>query len=607
MANLKFRRFVLGKAKGNKEVQQALLYACQQDILFWINGFVWQYNPNAIGTASVEVGPFITWGFQDEAILGAPGRPGIIPAIEKRYDLLIEKSREMGASWLCLLVILWHILFHPWKKFLLISRNELAVDKPDDPDALMWKLDFVVEHLPGWMTAGRVRRRKLVVKNPLLNSAVTGASSTGESGVGGRGTGMFIDEFSRIKEDFALLQGTHDHTRCRIFNGTHLGLGTAFYELSQRVDMHKLILHWSQHPDKRRGLYKFDHSANRLKILDTSYDFPPDYQFVTDGTPTGGPYPGVRSPWYDAECRRRSNRRAVAMDLDIDPTGSVSQVFDPLQIQILRSTYCVPPVWEGELIYDRDKARPIAMHKRAGGKLRLWCNLGYDGKPPLAYCGAGSDLSSGTGTTASTWSCWNAERGEKWAEYADANMRPDEFAALCVSLCWLFKNPEGVGALFAWEFQGPGTVFGNRVVALGYLNVYFRSKEFEIDKRVSDTPGWVPSNDNKRVLLQDYEASLVSRAYINRSDAALAECLAFKYDGRGQVINAKEENVEGDPSGARVNHADMAIADALAVKMCKDLARPRPAEQKPGPKVLSLAWRRARADNERREAMLHNA
>src|SRR5581483_8104985 len=103
---------------------------------------VWEYNPNAIpGGVSEEVGPFITWEFQEDAIRT------ILDCIERRNDLVIEKSREMGISWLCLLVMDWMFLFHRWKDCLVISRNADAVDKPFEMKALFPKLDFVHQHL----------------------------------------------------------------------------------------------------------------------------------------------------------------------------------------------------------------------------------------------------------------------------------------------------------------------------------------------------------------------------------------------------------------------------------------------------------------------------
>jgi hypothetical protein len=144
--NLRWRAQVLDAAAGDAKVRADLEEACRADILFFINTFVWQFNPRAKGEG--ELGPFVTWDFQDDAVVSQdPDRPGILWCVENDEDVLIEKSREMGASWLCLIVLLWLFLFRPWQKFLVISRNEEAVED-DDPDSLFWKLDFMLATCP---------------------------------------------------------------------------------------------------------------------------------------------------------------------------------------------------------------------------------------------------------------------------------------------------------------------------------------------------------------------------------------------------------------------------------------------------------------------------
>src|ERR1051326_4444421 len=160
---------------------------------------------------------------------------------------------------------------------------------------------------------------------------------------------MFIDEFSRITEDREVLGSTADTTGARVFNFTHMGLDTAACELSQRPDVRKLVLHWSQHPDKRPGLYQV--TAGVVEKLDPAYQYPADYPFVTDGSPTGGPFPRLRSPWYDEECRRRQSPRDVAMHLDINPQGAMAQFFNALVIRQLQEQHAAAPLWEGDVAF----------------------------------------------------------------------------------------------------------------------------------------------------------------------------------------------------------------------------------------------------------------
>lgn len=592
--NLVWRLRVLRKARSDRGFRRFLIRRCERDILFWINGFVNQFNPNSIGEGSTESGPFITWEFQEKAVRE------ILWCIENRHDLLIEKSREMGASWLCLLVMAWLYLFHRNKKFLLMSRSEEAVDKPGDSDSLFWKLDYVFDHLPGWMTDGRLERRKRVYVNPLMRSGITGQASTDKTGVGGRCTAMFLDEFSRVTKDFAVLDSTADTTRCRIFNGTHQGVDTAFYELSRRENVRKLVMHWSAHPDKKKGAYRFDPVTNKVEVLDKTFTYPPGFDFVRTGAPTGGPFPGLRSPWYDEECPRRGSARGVARDLDINPEGSVSQVFDPIQVAELIRMHTSPPRWQGNVSFDSQTGKFLGLFRSAEGKLKLWVVPDIDGRVPASEYVMGADTATGVGKTPSCVAIGDGISRQKIGEYADALIREDDFAALCVALCWLFKAPSGQGALFCWETSGAGKRMGQRVIELGYRNVFFRQDDFALNPKISDVAGWSPTGEAKRVLLEDYRAALFTRAMIDPSEECLLETLKFQYSGN--TIKHGRELATDDPSGAGVNHADRAMATALMWKMMKlKQTAPVAREQKNAVQVGSLEWRMALAEQRQKE------
>lgn len=596
--NLRFRKALIERCRNSPKHQDLVRKACAEDILFYINTFVWQFNPRK--KAEGAVGPFITWGFQDEALVSEDIRkPGILWCIEHDEDLFIEKSREMGASWLCLLAMEWLWHWKPWQKFLCMSRNEDLVDD-DDPDSLFWKIDFAHRHMPAWLMPrgwnAKLHRKHLIFINPENNSTITGEASTGKAGVGGRATAMFIDEFSQVQQDYDVLHRTSDTTGCRIFNGTHKGTGTAFHELSQRVDIKKLVMHWTSHPDKWPGAYRW--RDNKVEILDKTYAYPEDFKFVQSEAPAGGPCPGIRSPWYDNQCRRKGSPRAIAEDLDIDPGGSVAQFFNPVTIRVLVETYCHDPRWVGEVEYDRDSGQPGGLVKVDSGRLRLWVQPKADGTLPRGRYGAGADLSTGYGATNSCLSIVSGETGEKVAEYATPHISPENIAPLFLAICWLFKTEDDLPAFLIWEHHGPGLMFGKQVLTIGYPHFYWReADQVRGGGRLSKQPGWYPSNDTKRILLDSYRAALEHRRMINRSEFALKECLHYRYTPQGTVEHPMDSGGE-DHTGARVNHGDMTMADALAWKAADKygVMGGKKASEHAGVQVGSLAWRRMLAE-----------
>lgn len=123
--NLRYRSKALLLAKQDKKNAEEFWMMCSRDLLFYVNMFCWTYDPR-IGTGKL---PFITYPFQDEALLDMNEAIG-------NHDLVIRKSRDMGASWMLLTVFEWRWHFHPGQSFLLVSRNEDYVDKPGNPKSL---------------------------------------------------------------------------------------------------------------------------------------------------------------------------------------------------------------------------------------------------------------------------------------------------------------------------------------------------------------------------------------------------------------------------------------------------------------------------------------
>ncbi len=593
-ANCALRKALLERCRTDAALRRGLVEACRRDVLFWVDLFVIQVDPKQKGHLGLP-SPFVTYPFQEEAL------PRMLSWVGRGRDGLIEKSRQMGASWMLIMLFTWLWLFRPWQTFLFISRNESAVEN-EDPNSLFWKLDFILRHLPSWMRPAKFRRRKRFFGNDDKNSFVFGEASTGSANVGGNTTAMGIDEFSQIKEGYEVLHRTSDSTQCRIFNSTHLGLDTAFYELTQRVDLDKLVLHWSEHPVYAAGAYRV--TAGKVVPLDPHFEYPADYDFVRDGTPTGGPHPGVRSPWYDEQCKRKGSARAIAMDLDINPSGSVTQVFDALVIQALKEAYCREPLWRGELEYDAQLGRPKAFSPLGSGRLRLWSPLGPGGMPAPARYVVGGDLSTGQGRTPSVLSVVRADTGEKVGEWVSSEVPPLDLAPLAVALCWAFKDQDGRGARLGWEVPGPGLAFGKKVIELGYRDVFYRESIDAVNPSPTDLPGWVNNRPEKRLLLEQYKNALQYRKFLNPSREALLECLSFKYTAEGGVEHTGEA-AKNSPADARENHGDRVIADALAWRLCKARSGPRsgPAEAPPA-HPGTLSGRRELWEAERREAGL---
>jgi hypothetical protein len=511
----------------------------------------------------------ILYPFQVDGLLD------IIRAINS-HDLLIEKSRDMGASWLCLLAFEWAWHFHPSMSFLVGSRVEDYVDKSDNPKALFWKLDFLHRHLPVWLMPpgyDESCRTSMHMFNPYNGSVIDGESTTKNFARGDRRSGIICDEFAAVEQGHGIISSVADATECTIYNSTPQGVGNA-YESLRHTPIKRLRFFWSEHPEKSLGMYTTD-SDGSLKIL-RAEGYPDDYKPILDGK--------LRSPAYDRQESRLGSRK-MAQEWDIDYLGSGAQFFSSSAVQEAIRKYARPPVLTGDMEYDSQTAEPIRFREDSNGRLFLWCLLGKDGNLTLDHpVVIGVDVSAGTGASNSCLCAYDAITNEKLLEYVNPYIRPEELARQAVALArWLG------GAYLVWESNGPGRQFGSRVIELGYGHIYYRRREEAISKKVSDIPGWASTKETKQVLMGEYRAAVEKFLCVNRSKEALEETLEYIFDKTGGVSHSRENDKE-DPSGAKGNHGDRVIADALAWRgMSERRSTPEPEKRKPP--VGSLAWR----------------
>ena len=536
--NLDYRTKVVTLASQSEEAREQLWIACSRSLLFYLNVFCWTYDPRK----SNGILPFITYDFQDEALTL------ISDCVTGGEDLVIKKSRDMGASWMLLTVFEWLWHFKSGQSFLLVSRNEDYVDKPGNPKSLFWKIDFLHKHQPAWLLP-RMTRTKLRLTNDSNGSTIDGESTTGDVARGDRRTAIGLDEFAAFDVDssYRALSSTRDATRCRIFNSTPAGANNAFFDIAHNSEIKQLALHWMLHPEKAEGLY---YSGEK-----------------------------PRSPWYDRECKRCAHNQEIAQELDIDFAGSDYQFFDQKTITRLIVEHASPPMHTGELMYDADACQPTDFMENPKGKLKLWFRPGVKSATPddREYA-VGVDIATGTGSSNSVISIGDCRTGEKVAEYVDSKTRPEELARLCVSLCRWFGGLGQRGAFLIWEAPGPGRNFGDAVIDSGYRRFFKKEDDIKLKKGGSRIPGWWPTKDNKRALYSDYREALTNGRVLNRSKDALSECREIVFTQNGWIQHAKT-NSSSDPSGARENHGDRPTADALLWKGMRLRELPSPSKE----------------------------
>lgn len=561
--NLLFRKKVLKLAFEKEDFALQLWIMCSRDLLFFINTFCFTYDPRLVPDKIPEI-PFITYEFQDVAF------HDIRMAIINKYDQLTEKSRTMGLSWMYLMVFLWMFDFIDYAAFRLLSRNEDLVDKDEDPDCLFWKVLFAMEHLPSFLQPD-YNHVHLHMKNYDNNATIDGCSTTSDAARGGRCTALFPDEFAAVPDGAGMLAATRDVSKCRLFNSTHHGAGTAFYRMSVG-SINKLTVHWSVHPLYNPGLYYSEGKKlirvdkefkGEVWIEDKTYDFPDNYPFILDGK--------LRSPWYDNECARADHPMEIAQELDIDPFAADFQFFTGTLIPDIETEDVRPPFHEGMLEFDEDSLDPLEFIEGKNGPMKLWIHPDMYGRFPVdLQVGVGVDVSAGTGASNSARSYVNLRTGEKIAEYVNPFVKPEAFARVGIALNkWFndaFEVPDGAG---------PGRTYCDELMSLGYRDIYFRRDEVGLKKKVSDKPGVFLNPKEKMAIFGKYRRALKEKSFIQRSHEANQECLAYIHIGGNKIEHTKAVK-SVDPSGAGDSHGDRCVADACANKCLELLGAKNP-------------------------------
>ena len=589
-ANRRWRMKALRDGATVPGAARALREECEKDILFWANTFCWTSNPRLIKN---PVLPFTTYPFQDKAILR------LLDDIFSGRDVVIEKSRDMGASWIIILAAAWILQFKPNSNGLFVSRNESYVDAPGNPKSLFWKLDFLLARQPKWLRPREMKRTSMHIGNLDNGAIVDGESTTGEVARGDRRTYIAMDEFAAFApaDGQNALAATQSATDSRIFNSTPKGKANAFYDMAEKarkggaVDL--IRMHWSEHPKKNRGLYSSRRNAStgRMEVVlmdgwsgivlgpdGKNVAFPDAYPFVLDGK--------VRSPWYDRECARSASKMLIAQELDIDYAGSDYQFFDSIAVERYMTEFCRDPDVVGDLVYTPETCTMRKIEPNAKGLMRLWIPLNAQGGvAKTRRFVMGVDVAAGTGASNSTIAVYERGTNEKVAEYANPCILPDEFGRVVVSVARFLNDAKIIP-----DASGPtGKVCLMRILAEGYSNIYVGRDRTKLDGR--DMGKWgVYLNPAKRTeVLHGYRDAIQNRLVINRSAESMDECAQFVCTMQGFIEHSGAANAT-DPSGAAANHGDRVIADALATLELTDDASHEEA-QEPDIPENTLAWR----------------
>ena len=243
---------------------------CKKDPVFFVNNFGWTFDPRP--EHEPHYLPMILYPYQEDLI------KRVINNIRTGKDLYVDKSRDMGVSWIVVVyAVLYLWLFEEGFSATLGSRKEALVDNRTK-DSLFGMIDFALENLPPYLLPNRFNFKKhrmhLKFINPENYNLIAGESMNANFSRGSRKKVVIFDEFAFWEYAREAWESAGDTTPCRIAVTTPNGYNyAALLRDSHQVDV--CSLHWTLHPLKDKEWYEHQKSRRTdeevAQELDISY------------------------------------------------------------------------------------------------------------------------------------------------------------------------------------------------------------------------------------------------------------------------------------------------------------------------------------------------
>ena len=227
----------------------------------FINHWCDTYDPRRSGTGQTKM-PLLLFQLQQGLV------EFLLACVTNAEPGLIEKSRDMGATWVACAFTVWLWLFWPGASIGWGSRKEILVDKLGDPDSIFEKMRILIGGLPEFFMPEGFSVTEHMLFMRIINPE-TGATITGESGDnigrGGRKLIYFKDESAHYERPERIEAALSDNTRVPVDISSVHGLGNVFHRRREsgadwngKIQPGKtqvFVMDWRDHPDKNQSWY----------------------------------------------------------------------------------------------------------------------------------------------------------------------------------------------------------------------------------------------------------------------------------------------------------------------------------------------------------------
>lgn len=222
------------------------------------------HDPRNAGVAGKSTAmPFVLFTRQEEML------EAIVEALRTDAHLLIEKSRDMGATWLCCWISIWLFLFVDGADVGWGSRKSDDVDKLGVMSSVLEKIRWALRSLPPELKPvgfSEKHMSHMKIMNPETGSSIIGECGD-DIGRGGRTRIYFKDESAHYERPDLIEASLGDNTRIQVDISSVHGTGNVFHRKRQAAvewvpgvqmayqKQYCFIMDWRHHPDKTQEWY----------------------------------------------------------------------------------------------------------------------------------------------------------------------------------------------------------------------------------------------------------------------------------------------------------------------------------------------------------------
>ncbi len=216
----------------------------------------------------------------------------------KDVEILIDKPRGMGLSWLLIAYFTWKWMFQPnWTAFIL-SRTETEVDDGTSQpgNSLFSKFRWTLAHLPRWALPdgfklkgekGNSNDSTLKIINPVLKSGIFGSSTNSNAGRSRRYSIVFVDECFAIERFTEVHRSLTSVARVQVYVSTTKASREAKNFMQSIKPENYISLNWYDHPWKDQEWYeeqlkKAEFDPEIMKEVDKGYSISEKLQYYPE-------------------------------------------------------------------------------------------------------------------------------------------------------------------------------------------------------------------------------------------------------------------------------------------------------------------------------------